>query len=48
MPNAASMAVSDGSSGGMPALVFDRYDPTSFTLAWRIVLLLYVTNGCTG
>ncbi|XP_024386761.1 inositol-tetrakisphosphate 1-kinase 6 [Physcomitrium patens] len=32
MPNAASMAVSDGSSGGMPALVFDSLKsmPSSF------------------
>jgi hypothetical protein len=27
MPNAASMAVSAGSSESAPALVFDRYDP---------------------
>jgi len=34
MPNAASLAVSGGSSGGLPALVFDRY---RFMLTRRMV-----------
>ena len=37
MPNAASIAVSDGSSGDVSALVFDRYDPLRRMLTRRIV-----------